>query len=123
VAPTATADAAPAAPAADAAPAAAAAADAAPAPAPAKVLGWERCTSSRGETYFFKRSTGESSWVDPLLPIAAAVAAGAAAPALLTSPRKAPLELVWLPMTDSKGRRYYYNRKTGVSAWSVPAEA
>lgn len=85
-------------------------------------MGWERCVSSRGDTYYFKRSTGESSWICPLVPVERAQAVGAAEAARLTSPRKAPLELLWLPMTDSRGRTYYYNRRTGQSAWKVPVE-
>ena len=68
---------------------------------------WEQCTTSTGETYYFKRTTGESSWVDPR---------GAILESVLDS-GNAVEDPIWLPMTDSKGRTYFYNRKTGKSSW------
>ncbi len=62
---------------------------------------WEACRSSRGETYWFNRATGESSWVDPRV-----------------------AEGDWLPQTDSRGRQYFYNRCVGKGVgWEAGAGA
>jgi hypothetical protein len=63
-------------------------------------LQWKKCISSQGEGFWFARSTGESSWVDP-------------------SEGVGP-EHVWIPQTDSKGRGYFYHRRTGKAAWTIP---
>ena len=68
---------------------------------------WEQCTTSTGEKFYFKRTTGESSWVDPRGAILESVLDAGSA---IEDP-------VWLPMKDSKGRTYYYNRNTGKSSW------
>jgi hypothetical protein len=68
---------------------------------------WEQCTTSTGETFYFKRTTGESSWVDPRGAILESVLDAGSA---IEDP-------VWLPMKDSKGRTYFYNRTTGKSSW------
>jgi hypothetical protein len=68
---------------------------------------WEECTTMNGEVYYFKRTTGESSWVDPR---------GAILESVLDA-GNAISDPIWLPMTDSKGRTYYYNRTTGKSSW------
>ena len=68
---------------------------------------WEECTTMNGEVYYFKRTTGESSWVDPR---------GAILESVLDAGNAIP-DPIWLPMTDSKGRTYYYNRTTGKSSW------
>lgn len=63
---------------------------------------WEQLTSSGGEAYWFCRGTGESSWVDPR----AAIGPGSS----------------WIPQTEQgSGRRYFYNFKTGKSAWKLPS--
>lgn len=68
---------------------------------------WEECTTMNGEVYYFKRTTGESSWVDPR---------GAILESVLDA-GNAISDPIWLPMTDSKGRTYFYNRTTGKSSW------
>lgn len=62
---------------------------------------WEEHVSKAGEPYWFCRATGESSWVDPR----AAVGPGAE----------------WIPQTQQEtGKRFFYNFKTGKSAWRLP---
>lgn len=75
--------------------------------------GWESAPDpASGKTYYFNRSTGQTSWDPP-----------AAAPALPQAPPPAlgGLPPGWETAQDpSSGKTYYFNRATGATQWDAP---
>jgi len=98
----------------------------------APATGWEQTTDpSSGKTYYFNRSTGETSWTPPAGANAAATAPAAAVAAdeqlasqLAPEPASQPAAALpegWEQATDpASGKTYYFNRGTGATSWTPP---
>jgi WW domain len=61
---------------------------------------WQQRKDKFGDVFWWNPATKESSWVDPTNAV---------------DPRG-----IYIPLTDPKGRTYYYNRLTGKSSWKKP---
>jgi len=74
--------------------------------------GWEQTQDpSSGKTYYFNRSTNETSWTPP-------AAAPAPAPAMEAGGSLPP---GWEQATDpNSGKPYYFNRSTNETRWEAP---
>jgi len=77
--------------------------------------GWEQATDPlSGKTYFYNRSTGETSWTAPTTPNKEEAAAQ-------STPASGGLPAGWEQATDpSSGKFYFYNRSTGETSWAAP---
>jgi WW domain len=93
--------------------------------APASVADWASAVASNGRTYWYSRSTGQRTWIDPSPgePGVGAAPVTARAPetiALVAAGAAASGKPLWAKNMAASGRAYYYNRLTRKTSWEPP---
>ncbi|KAK8564242.1 hypothetical protein V6N12_036370 [Hibiscus sabdariffa] len=79
---------------------------------------WIEHTSANGRRYYYNKKTRLSSWEKPVeLMTSIEVLTGYVAPI-----RRADASTNWKEYTSPDGRKYYYNKVTNLSTWSIPEE-
>ncbi|KAL3619545.1 hypothetical protein CASFOL_036606 [Castilleja foliolosa] len=95
---------------------------------------WQEFEAADGRRYYYNKTTKQSSWEKPvelMTPLETYVMASqgnittALCPHIeggFTFSRRADASTVWKEFTTPEGRKYYYNKETKQSKWTIPDE-